>query len=130
MTIFFAAQEVHMKKLIRVALVVTALSLGAGHALAGAKATASLSCGTTYSVAAEEGSLLLQHHGKFSLINVAPAAAIHDGKGHALTLGDIRAGDWIQYWTALSAGKTVIRKISVNTGARAGCSSPTVLGLR
>lgn len=119
-----------MKKLIRVALVSMALSALASPASARTKANASLSCGTTYSVAAEDGSLLLQNHGKFSLINVAPAAAIHDGKGHALTLGDIRAGDWIQYWTELSAGKTIIRKISVNAGERAGCSSAAVFGLR
>jgi hypothetical protein len=119
-----------MKKLLIAALATMALSAGAPAGIAGNKAASSNSCGTTYSVAPEEGSLLLQHHGKFSLITVGDGAVISNGKGQSLTLGDIHPGDWIEYWTETSAGKNVIRKISVNTGERANCSLPTVLGRR
>jgi hypothetical protein len=119
-----------MEKLLSAGLVTMALLGVSSAGITGNKAAASIACGTTYSVAAEEGSLLLQHHGKFSLITVGAEAAIRDGKGHSLTLGDIHPGDWIEYWTESSAGKKVIRNISVNTGDHEHCSSPTVLGQR
>jgi hypothetical protein len=115
--------------LISAGLVTAMLLAGSSTVLAG-KATTSLSCGTTYSVGAEDGSLLLQYHGKFSLISVSADAVIHNGKGQTLTLEDIRPGDWIEYWSEQSAGKTVIRKISVNSSGHANCSPPTVLGKR
>jgi hypothetical protein len=119
-----------MKKLLSAGLVTIALSVVSSAGIAGNKAAASISCGTTYSVAPKEGSLLLQHHGKFSLITVGAGASISNGKGQSLTLGDIRPGDWIEYWTEPAAGKKVIRSISVNTGDREHCSPPTVLGQR
>ncbi|HEY3304592.1 MAG TPA: hypothetical protein VGL70_13760 [Candidatus Binatia bacterium] len=119
-----------MKKLLSAGLVTAMLLAGSSTVLAGKKATASLYCGTTYSVGAEDGSLLIQHHGKFSLITVGSGAEISNGKGQALTLEDIRPGDWIEYWSEQSAGKTIIRKIAVNAGGHANCSAPTVLGKR
>jgi hypothetical protein len=119
-----------MKKLLNARLVTVTLLAVSFPVMAGKKTTSSLSCGTTYSVGPEDGSLLLQHHRKFSLISVGSGAAIRDGKGQTLTLEDIRPGDWIEYWSEQSAGKTVIRKISVNVGGHANCSAPTVLGKR
>ena len=119
-----------MKKFLGAALAAVALLAASPAVVAGNKAASANSCGTTYSVAPEEGSLLLQHHGKFSLITVGAGAAISNGKGQSLTLGDIHPGDWIEYWTETSAGKNVIRKISVNTGDHEHCSSSTVLGQR
>ncbi len=118
-----------MKIFIGAALAMAWLAL-TSTAIAGNKATASFSCGTTYSVAAEDGTLLLQYHGKFSLIDVGAGAAIRDGKGQTLSLAEIHPGDWIQYWTESAAGKPVIRKIAVNAGKRLHCSSATVLGMR
>ncbi|MGH7767157.1 MAG: hypothetical protein ACREQP_06855 [Candidatus Binatia bacterium] len=117
-----------MKRLLSAGLVTAMLLAGSSTALAGKKAT-SLSCGTTYSVGPEDGSLLLQHHGKFSLLHVGYSAVIRDGKGQHLTLEDIRPGDWIEYWTDPVA-RTMVRKISVNSGGHANCSAPTVLGKR
>lgn len=119
-----------MKKLLSAALMTIALSGVYSAGIAGNKATASISCGTTYSVAAEEGSLLLQHHGKFSMLYVGFSARIQDGKGQRLTLEDIQPGDWIQYWTDPASGPALIRNIFVNSGERGHCSSATVLGLR
>lgn len=119
-----------MKKLLSAGLATVALLAVSSTVLAGKKATAALYCGTTYSVGPEDGSLLLQHRGKFSLISVGPGATISNGKVHSLTLEEIRPGDWIEYWSEPSGGKTVIRKISVNSGGHANCSAPTVLGKR
>jgi hypothetical protein len=92
------------------------------------KGGVSFACGTTYSVGPEDGSLLLQYHGKFSLINVGSATSIQDGKGRVITLGDIRPGDWIEYWSEPKAGSPVTRKIAVNAHANAECAAPAVLG--
>lgn len=119
-----------MKKLLSAGLATVALLAVSSTVVAGKKATAALSCGTTYSVGAEDGSILLQHQGKFSLISVGPGATISNGKGHSLTIEDIRPGDWIEYWSEPSAGKMVIRKISVNSSGHANCTAPTVLGKR
>jgi hypothetical protein len=119
-----------MKKLLSAALVTMVLLAFSSSVISGNKATPSVSCGTTYSVAAEEGSLLLQHHGKFSMLYVGFSARIQDGKGRRLMLEDIRPGDWIQYWTDPTGGPALIRNISVNSGDREHCSSPTVLGQR
>jgi len=118
-----------MKKLLSLGFAAAMLLAGAAPVLAGKKATASISCGTTYSVGAEEGSLLLQNHGKFLLIHVGYSAVIRDNKGQPLTLEDIRPGDWIEYSTDPSA-RALVREISVNSGGHANCSAPTVLGKR
>jgi len=118
-----------MKKLLSVGLVAAMLLAGSSTVLAGKKATASFSCGTTYSVGPEDSSLLLQHHGKFSLLHVGYSAIIRDGKGQPLTLEDIHPGDWIEYWTDPVA-RTMVREISVNAGGHENCSAPTVLGKR
>jgi hypothetical protein len=121
-------REGSMKKFLGAAIAM-ALLAGSAPAIAGKKVTASVFCGTTYSVAAEEGSLLLHHRGKFSLIHIGYSATIHNGKGQPLALEDIRPGDWIEYWTDPVA-RTLVRKISVNSGARGICPSTTVLGRR
>jgi hypothetical protein len=94
--------------------------------VAAEKRTATFACGTAYSVGADEGNLLVQHRGKFSLVTVGSDAAIHDGKGRALTLADIRPGDWIEYWP--EGSNTITRKISVNAQHPVDCSQPQVLG--
>jgi len=116
-----------MKKLLSAGLIAAMLLAGSSAALAEKKATASLSCGTTYSVGSEDGSLLLQHNGKFSLIHVGYSAIIENGKGQRLTLEDIRPGDWIEFWTDPVA-RTMVWKVSVNSGRHANCSAPVVLG--
>ena len=117
-----------MKKFLG-AVIALALLAGSSPAAGGKKVAASVSCATTYSVGAEGGSLLLQHRGKFSLIHVGYSATIRDGKGQPLTLEDIHPGDWIEYSTDPIA-RTLVRKISVNSGVRGVCPSTTVLGRR
>jgi|GEM_PF-3245632 hypothetical protein len=81
-----------------------------------------LSCGVAYSVD-EGGSLLLQHQGKFSLIDVGAKATIQNGNGQAVALGDIHRGDWIEYRVENGS-----RTFYVNLPQRADCSKPMVLG--
>jgi hypothetical protein len=94
-------------------------------------AATSMFCGTAYSVGSEDGTLLLQHHGEFLLVDVGSDAKIRNGKGKLLALEDIRPGDWIEYWS--DAGKIMTqvtaREISVNRAGAADCSAPPqVLG--
>ena len=93
-------------------------------------AAASIFCGTAYSVGSEDSTLLLQHHGEFSLVNVGSDAMIRNGKGNLLALEDIRPGDWIEYWSdaAKIITQVTTRKISVNRAGAADCSAPQVLG--
>jgi hypothetical protein len=114
-----------MKKLFGLGLVTFTLLAAIAPATAGKK-TDSFACGTAYAVGAEDGNLLVQHRGKFSLVTVGSDAAIRDGKGRSLTLGDIRPGDWIEYWP--EGGKAITRKISVNAQHPVDCSAPQVLG--
>ena len=90
----------------------------------------SMSCGTAYSVGPEDGTLLLQHHGEFLLVNVGSDAMIRNGKGKLLALADVRPGDWIEYWSdaAKIITQVTTRKISVNRPGAADCSAPQVLG--
>ena len=115
-----------MKKFLG-AVIAMALLAGSAPATAGQKVAASVSCGTTYSVGAEDGSLLLQRNGKFSMIHVGYGAIIRDGKDQPLTLEDIRPGDWIAYWTDPTV-RTLVRKIAVNSDAPGICPATTVLG--
>lgn len=118
-----------MRKLLILAIAVLALVLSSAHAVAEKRA---FECGTAYSVSDEDGTLLLQHHGAFSLINVGSDAMIRDGGGKLLSLGDIRRGDWIEYWhdTAKVATPVTTRRISVNARPNRDCAAPQVLGQR
>ena len=80
------------------------------------------SCGVAYSVDAA-GSLLLQHQGRFALIDVGADATIQDRDGRKVSLADVRRGDWIEY-----RGEHGSRVFYVNLPQRADCSTPMVVG--
>jgi hypothetical protein len=88
---------------------------------AGKKAPA-VSCGTAYSVD-RAGSVLLQSHGKFSLIEFGPDTVIQDGNGRSVTPADIHRGDWIEYRSEAGSNK-----LFVNASDPATCSKPQVFG--
>jgi hypothetical protein len=84
--------------------------------------SAEFSCGVAYSVDAA-GSVLLQHHGKFSLVDVAADATIQDRDGRKVSLAAVRRGDWIEYRDEQGS-----RVFYVNTPQRADCSTTLMLG--
>ncbi|HEX9442738.1 MAG TPA: hypothetical protein VGA73_01390 [Candidatus Binatia bacterium] len=100
-----------------------AMALLALTAPAAAAKKTGVACGTAYSVG--DASLLLQHHGKFNLVDIGADAAILDGRGRPLALAEIRPGDWIEY---RSEDGAVIKKISVNAEHPVDCAKPQVLG--
>jgi hypothetical protein len=79
-------------------------------------------CGVAYSIDAG-GSVLLQHQGKFSLVDVGADAMIQDRDGRKVPLADVHRGDWIEY-----RGERGSRVFYVNTPQRADCSTPMVVG--
>ena len=84
--------------------------------------SAGLSCGVAYSVDAA-GSVLLQHQGKFSLVDVAADAMIQDRDGRRVSLADVHRGDWIEYRVERGS-----RVFYVNLPQRADCATPMVVG--
>ena len=119
-----------MKSFVSAGLAAMALLAVTSTAAAQNRAQGSLSCGMAYSVAAEDGSLLLLNLGEFRLVMVSPGAEIRDGKGRSMALADIRAGDSIEYWPESRNGDVVANRITVNSRARADCATPAVLGSR
>jgi hypothetical protein len=83
---------------------------------------AEFSCGVAYSVDAA-GSMLLQHQGKFSLVDVGKDATIQDRDGRTVSLADVHRGDWIEY--RVERGSSVFY---VNLQQRADCSTPMLVG--
>ena len=104
------------------ALLVVGIVLLAFPSSVGAGKAESVSCGVAYSVDGG-GSLLLQNHGKFSLIELGSDTIIQDGHGRSITLAEIRRGDWIEYRSE-PAG----RKIFVNSSDSASCAKPQIFG--
>jgi len=119
-----------MKSLLSMGLAAMVLLAVTSTARAQNRAENSLSCGMAYSVGAEDGSLLLLNHGEFRLVIVGPATKIHDGKGRAMTLADVRLGDAVEYWPEARGGDVVASKIAVNVRGRSDCAAPAVLGRR
>jgi len=104
------------------ALVIVGVLLAVGMPVtAGNKATA-VSCGTAYSVD-HAGSVLLQSHGKFSLIEFGPDTVIQDGHGRSVSPADIHRGDWIEYRSEADG-----KKLFVNASDPATCAKPQVFG--
>lgn len=102
--------------LVGIGLLVLPTPLSAG------KKAEGVSCGTAYSVD-RAGSVLLQSHGKFSLIEFGPDTIIQDGHGRSVAPADIHRGDWIEYRSEADG-----HKLFVNASDPATCSKTQVFG--
>jgi hypothetical protein len=103
-------------------LVAVTVLLALPTSVAAGKKAESVACGVAYSVDGA-GSLLLQNHGKFSVIELGSDTVIQDSHGRSVALAEIRRGDWIEYRSEPDG-----RKIFVNSSDSTSCSKPQIFG--